>query len=173
LVIVITKPFANQSTVNILPTATTAQIGANPTTPVIDPTSVDISSVPKGTASPEPSDFPLSEDALNALVDVLEPFNVLQENVVIDSTNLGNTLVVDVCAQAGADLREKLPQVMEELAKNYSIYENAVQAISTRMVDCDTNTPLLAIGVPLTDVVAYADGTLDEEAFQAKWKPIG
>ncbi|MBZ0282771.1 MAG: tetratricopeptide repeat protein [Anaerolineae bacterium] len=165
IVIVITRPFANQP--NIVPTATVSQVGVNPTVSIITP--IENLSIPTSTA-----------DTLTPLLDVapllssaLTAFNVPEVSIEIAPTDLGKTLIVDVCVQPGSDLREKLPQVMDILADNNSLYGDDVDGVSARMVDCDTNLPLLMIGVPLLDVVAYADGMLSKEEFQAKWKPIG
>lgn len=173
LAIVIIRPFANQPNATASPRATSPVVVLDPT---VETTPVDISSIPTATpitAPSQESSLTLTEDTTTSLVSVLEAFDVLPANLAIATTDLGDTLVVDVCSQQGSELREKLPQVMETLANNHELYESVAQAVGARMVDCETNSPLIALGVPLSDAVDYADGTLDSEQFQAKWKPIG
>jgi len=90
----------------------------------------------------------------------------------IDSTNLGQTLRVSVCTSAGKEMRELLPRAMETLAKSSVNYASQVQAISVQMVDCTSNSTLLWIGSSIDDATAFANATLSDKDYQAKWRPV-
>ncbi len=173
LVIVIGRPFANQvNQARATNTPSSFVVSENPTAPVASPTLMQSTALPSETVEANPIQQ-LPNEISVALVNNLQSFGISQDDISVTSTNLGNTLVIDVCTQAGAELREKLPQVMYALARNDTIYDQSIDSIGTRMISCDTNTPILAIGVPLADAIGYANGNLTEEKFQAEWKPIG
>lgn len=92
--------------------------------------------------------------------------------VSIDATSLGQTLRVSVCASAGKEMRELLPKAMETLAKSSVNYASQAQAISVQMVDCSANSTLLWIGSSIDDAVAFANSTLSDKDYQAKWRPV-
>lgn len=173
LVIVIGRPFANQGNqAAATNTPSSLVISENPTTVATSPALMQNTALPVETAESNPIQQ-IPDEISVALVNDLQSFDISKDDISVASTNLGNTLIVDVCTQVGAELREKLPQVMDVLARNNTIYDQSIESIGTRMISCDTNTPILAIGVSLADAIGYANGNLTDEEFQAGWKPIG
>ncbi len=175
LAIVIFKPFAvNSPTVPtaigdataqslVLVTPTVEEInGSAPTLELLVPTN-------SATSIPEqpPLDFTSVTSALSQFT--LPP----NGGVTFEETALGKTLVASFCTTAGREMRALLPTAMNELAKVSGPFAEQSNAIAVSMVDCDTNSTLLKLGVPINDVTSFASGTLSEQEFQTKWKPLG
>ena len=70
-------------------------------------------------------------------------------------------------------MRELLPKAMATLAKASTNYASQAQIVAVKLKDCDTKSTLLWIGTTIEDATAFANGTLTDKEFQAKWKPIG
>lgn len=100
----------------------------------------------------------------------LTAFDVAESGVQVETTTLGNTLVANICTTAGVELRSTLPAVMDVLARQ-TLPDNT-DAVGTRMVNCDDNSALLFIVVPVDSAADYAAGNLSEEDFQALWKSL-
>jgi hypothetical protein len=45
-----------------------------------------------------------------------------------------------------------------------------IEAMGTRLINCDDETTLLFIAVPTSTAQTYASGSLSEADFQAAWK---
>lgn len=103
----------------------------------------------------------------------LSDFDVADNSITVEQTTLGDTVVIPVCTEAGATLRETLPKVLKATAQAVSTFSTEAQAIAARMIDCGMDSTLLMIGAIVSDAQAYADGSMSEEAFQATWQPIG
>jgi hypothetical protein len=87
-------------------------------------------------------------------------------------TSLGKTIVVSVCTTAGKEMRELLPKAMDTLAKASTSYADQAQVVSVKMLDCTANTTLLWIGATIEDATGFANSTLTDKEFQAKWQPV-
>lgn len=175
LVIVIARPFATTSDVSptVAMATSTLEIAVNPTTsPDLSATvpSQAVDETPLATFESQAG--VLGDDLTNTITSALSSLNVTKEDVEITQTDLGSTLVVKICAQAGLDMRQKLTAAMNTLAQESNSYANQVAAVGVRMQDCDANTPLLMLGAKIEDALAVASGSLSEEDFQAKWSPI-
>lgn len=118
------------------------------------------------TATGSGSDF-------SAIVTDFSGFTLSTENTVsVSPTNLGQTLGVTICTTAGKEMRALLPKAMETLAKSSTNHTSQVQAISVKMLDCTSNSTLLWIGSGIDDAVAFANATITDKDYQAKWKPV-
>lgn len=155
LIIVVVRPFAPST-----PAATS--VVQNPTA---------VSGTGENTAPTSESQTASGGD-FEGLRPALSAYDVPDNGLNVKSTNLGNTLVVDICTKAGPELRTALPAVMDVLSGQNSIYAGKVDAVGVQMLDCTSNTPLLVIGVPASDATAYAANSITKTDFQAKWKPI-
>jgi len=87
-------------------------------------------------------------------------------------TTLGKALSVSVCTTAGKEMRDLLPKAMDTLAKASTNYASQAQTVAVKMIDCTTNSTLLWIGASTEDAAAFANGTLTDKDFQAKWQPV-
>jgi hypothetical protein len=112
-------------------------------------------------------------DTFSTLLPAFSQFTLPDNSISIQQTELGQTLLVSVCTAAGASLRTTLPQVMDVAARQIGQSTGQIDAIGTRLVDCQNNNALLrTIAVSSADAQAYTSGSLTEEAFQAKWKAV-
>jgi len=104
---------------------------------------------------------------------ILNTFTMPQNNIAIEKTDLGSTLMVSVCTEAGRALRETLPDVLKTLSKESLAFDLRTDAVAVRMLDCASNNDtLLVIGTSIRDARAYAAGDLTDDAFQATWLPV-
>jgi hypothetical protein len=130
---------------------------------------------PIATPEAQPTDAIIStgDDAaannFDALYEALSAFTIPRNGIEISETNAGNTLLVSICTSAGPELRTDLNDAMSIIAINSTAWADQVDAIGAHMVNCGTNSTLLLISAAVEDVVAYADGELDEGEFQSRW----
>jgi hypothetical protein len=144
-------------TLEITPTSTTeAVIGATVEAEVTD----DGSGVSTG------------EEDFSGLYAALTSLNVAESGISIAQTSLGNTLIARVCTEAGPALRQALPAVIMTLAREASALAGEFEAIGANMSDCSNDTTLLMVGAFAEDAQAFADGSLSDAEFQARWQPI-
>ncbi len=187
---------ANTTTTTTLPSPTALGQAAVPTLPVTDFTPIPLDTIvpsdvtevatsasaaeetpaPAFTRTPIPTneqpptpDVQSAGDVYQPLYDALSSFTMPRNGVEVTSTSLGDTLLVSVCTLAGPELRAALPQVMNAIAGISQSLAIDVDAVGARMLNCANNTTLLVIGVPHADAVAYANGDLNDEEFQARW----
>jgi hypothetical protein len=172
LAIVIVKPFAvnaptpeatleaTQSGVLEIPTSESINSG-EPTLTTLPTVLVDTTAAPQAIAD------------LSGVSTAFAGFTLPSDGGVgFADTSLGKTLSVDVCTSAGKAMRDLLPKAMETLAKVSSSYTTQAQFIAVKMVDCTANSTLLWIGASMEDAGAFANGTLADKDFQAKWQPV-
>jgi hypothetical protein len=108
-------------------------------------------------------------DPYEPLYGALSSFTMPRNGIEVSQTGLGETLLVSLCTLAGPELRTALPQAMTAIASVSESLSVNVEAVGARMVNCGNNSTLLVIAVPMDNAIAYANGELDEEAFQALW----
>jgi hypothetical protein len=109
-------------------------------------------------------------DPYQPIYEVLGHFTLPRNSIEITDTGLGSTLLVSICTVAGPELRAALPSAMSAIATVSDSLEGSIEAIGTRMLNCGNNSTLLIIGVAREDAVAYANGQLTDEEFQALWR---
>ncbi|MBI5669868.1 MAG: hypothetical protein HZC41_17875 [Chloroflexi bacterium] len=107
---------------------------------------------------------------LDAYIQALIPYGIAPSGVGVEQTTQGNTVIANICAAPGPEVRSKLPEVMDAIARQP--VGMPVDAVGARMVNCADNSALLLIVVPFSDAQAYASGSLSEEDFQARWKSL-
>ncbi len=169
--LVIFSPQAPSLTVTetVLPTnaESVAQI---PTVETVPPT---MESVTQISASPVPT-VTSSENGgdLGNLSVALSAFELPDESISTEISSLGNTLVVSVCSEAGAKLRQTLPLVIDAVATQLPAILEGQDGVAIRMLDCEAGTTLLFIGVQSEDAQAYAGGNLEKSLFHAKWQTL-
>ncbi len=89
------------------------------------------------------------------------------------STELGETLIVRVCAISGPEFNERLNTVMQALVAIVSVLPADIEALATGLLNCaDPDARLRIVGVPKAMLQQYADGALDERDFQRVWQPL-
>jgi hypothetical protein len=172
-----------------VPTISAEEQALLPTLPVSDFTSVSVDTIvpssvtaeatssldntpaPANTSgpTPQPTPAPAAGDPYAPLFDALHTFTIPRDGIGVTQTSLGETLLVSICTLPGPELRAALPRAMNAIANvSHSLAED-MDAVGARMLNCGNNSTLLVIGVSLENAVAYADGELSEEQFQALW----
>lgn len=102
--------------------------------------------------------------------DALADFTLSDTGIQVVETGLGQTLVAEICSPGGAQIRADLPLIMEALARAASDI-TTVDALATRLISCETNSPFVQMGVPIEQAAAFAAGSLDSAGFQGSWQP--
>jgi hypothetical protein len=109
-------------------------------------------------------------DPYQPVYDALISFTLPRNSVEVTDTDMGSTLLVSICSIAGPEMRTALPEAMSGIASASESLPADVEAIGARMLNCGNNTPLLVIVVRRDDAVAYANGELTDQEFQALWR---
>ncbi|MBC7870067.1 MAG: hypothetical protein H7Y09_04450 [Chitinophagaceae bacterium] len=109
-------------------------------------------------------------DALYAALSTLE---VIEGSAAIEDTTLGQTLLVSVCSQSGAALRDTLSQAMYTFARESRIFTSDADFIGVRLINCVDSSILNVIGVDINDAIGFSDGNLSQEEFRGRWRAIG
>jgi hypothetical protein len=149
-----------------------SSIAQVPTVENIVPTGEVPTLEPASTTIPAVEMTPSSSGSFDNILSALSAFQLPDQPITTETTSLGNTLVISVCTEAGAKLRQTLPMVIDALTTQSQSLSTDLNGTGIRMVDCASNTTLLMIGVSADDTRAYTQGNLDKEAFQAKWQPL-
>jgi hypothetical protein len=168
LVLTSSKKTATKAT----PTAS-AQVSVPTATTVSEDTAIPPTTQP---ATVAPSDTPVpptiaASSAGSEFSDIaaaLSAFDIPDQGIEIVQTDLGDTLRVTACAD-----RSQLAAVMAIVADKSQALTNEIGGIAVNIGDCSAPDSMRAIGVGMSDVLAYLDGSLSEQDFRRLWKPVG
>lgn len=111
-------------------------------------------------------------EAAETILDGLQSAQLNATSIYVVSTNLGETIVADVCTNLGSELRQNLSLALETLAKSDIVYAGDIEAISARMIDCTTTATQRWIGVSNVTAQAYKDAAITDAEFQGEWIPV-
>lgn len=153
----------------------TVTVDADPTevevdiTEEVEPTETDEpTETPEDTPTREPSETPTDEPEAN-LLDKLTSFDIPEDGINVDETDLGDTLIVSVCVLPGPQASEAMLGIMDIMSENIDDFD--VDGIGVEIVDCEADTPLRTIAVSSDDARDYANGDIDQREFQRLWQP--
>jgi hypothetical protein len=110
---------------------------------------------------------------VTTIIDALEGFELARGVGEFRDTNLGATLLFAVCSERGEGLRGTLNEIMPILAENALSVIDDIDAIGVELIDCDTETVINVIAVPLEDAVAFSGGELTDTEFRSRWLAAG
>lgn len=116
------------------------------------------------TAEAVPANYSAVNDALSA-------FPLASAGIVETQTSLGNTVLANVCSASGREMRMLLPQVMNALASQSPSLPETVQAVGVRLVNCESNAPMLSVATEIVSAQSFAQGDLSAGEFAATWQP--
>lgn len=144
-----------------LSTATVEPTTEEPTELI--PTATNTETLPTNT--PEPTEV---TDPFAALYEGLAAFGVPDDGISYEATSLGNSLVVDTCANPGPTANNNIIGIMDVFAAaNLEIPED-VEAITFNINNCDANTTTLILGVERDAFSSYLAGeTSQSDLLQA------
>lgn len=111
----------------------------------------------------------VSADVQVAVLEALADQDTADNSVEVMDTSLGNTLLVGVCTTAGEPMRSALTESMAAFAGLSDDAGAEYAAIGVKLVDCETNSVLRVIAVPVADASAFTAGDLDDAGFEARW----
>lgn len=107
-------------------------------------------------------------DYADMLAVKLETLNVTRDDIVIAETNLGPTLIVEVCAVPVANATASLVTSMNALAETVVDVPD-VDAVGVNLA-CDETRPRV-IAVSASEAAAYGRGEIDARTFRQGWQP--
>lgn len=99
-------------------------------------------------------------------------FNLPEQAVSLESTSIGNMLVVTVCESDRRQARQTLPLALDTLASNIESINGEFDAIGSRVQNCDTGEAWMGVGVSRQLASDFSSGKLETADFQAAWQPI-
>lgn len=152
--------------------------------PTIATPTFTVAASPTETATTTPSPLPptatetpmpqaaISERSLQIIESAFQEMVLADEFVKTVETQNGSTLLVSVCTQSGAALREDIDQAMGILARESRVFTGEVEAVGVELIDCEREETLNAIAVGLNDAIAFSDGGLTLAEFRALWRVI-
>ena len=134
--------------------------------PAIAPTETE-AALASTAVSPETAAF------ITLVSDAISDFEIDETVSGLRSTELGNTVVIHVCAVPGPEFQARLGGVMGAVVSlEASIPENA-EAIAAGLVNCDdADATVRIIGVERGIIQTYANEDIDARDFQGSWKPL-
>jgi len=150
------------------PTATIAVIGSTPIVPTIGATAAAVDKtqeVAVATAEIE------GADTLAALAEQLSAFDVPVDGVQVDTTALGNTLLIATCAPRGPASTQAIINIAEVL-KAETLADD-VEGIGFQLMNCDSGSVSRVIGLSRSQFDDFAAGNITQQEFQTSLRPIG
>lgn len=90
----------------------------------------------------------------------------------VESTTLGQTMLVSVCTTAGDEMRASLGASMTDLSTVADQMGTVADSIGVRLINCETEQTLRVIGAPADAAIQYAGGALDRANYEASWRAL-
>jgi len=88
-------------------------------------------------------------------------------------TELGNTLVIIVCAIPGTEFNTRLNTVLNTVVSLAQDLPEDIEAVAAGLVNCDDpDGNLRIIGVPRSAISAFANEEIKAKDFQRAWQPL-
>lgn len=112
-----------------------------------------------------------AESNTNVILNALSDITLDDTATSIVSTDLGNTLFINVCLQPEQTTRDLLNDLMPTIANNSTSLTD-LDGIGVNLLDCEQGRTVNRIGIAISDARAYAEGTLDEQAFLRTWRAL-
>ncbi len=107
------------------------------------------------------------------LAENIEEFELNRESSGIETTLLGETLILQVCATPGREFNERLIRVMNAVVEFAEEMPESIDAVATGLLNCsDEDAALHVIGVTLSVVMEHAAEEIDAKEFQRAWQPL-
>lgn len=147
-----------------IPTETQVEIESS-VTPEINNTLV-----PTQASTVNPTELP---EYSNSLVAQLSQFNVTNDDINAETTLLGETIQVEVCALPGAESSIRLNETMDAFISSSSMLPATTEAVAVILVNCDDeNVMSRTIGVTKDVLESVANGEIEIKDFQRMWQPL-
>ena len=109
------------------------------------------------------------DERFDTLRQSLSTFQMPDDAIFSEVTQLGNTIVVRLCTEPGPTLRATVKQAMAIISQDVNSFLMDEDAVGVQMIDCAANNTLLTLVTKASDFTDYANGSLTEEEFQSRW----
>ncbi len=122
--------------------------------------------------APDETSTPLSE-FVGAVADSISDFEVDRRASAVHSTELGDTIVIQICAVPGLEFNARLNQVINTMVDQADLIPEDTEAVAAGLLNCDDDSASLRIiGVSVDVVQQYLDEAIDAKEFQRAWQPL-
>lgn len=110
---------------------------------------------------------------VSQFADAIEDFDIDRAQSAIQSTSLGSTLVIRVCAIPGREFNDRLNALMSAAVSLAASMPEEVEAFGAALVHCgDPEANLRVIGVARRAIIEFADEEIESKDFQRAWQPL-
>lgn len=150
----------------------TAEVTIEPTsTPTSPPSVTTTEEVTSEVTEAVPAD-PL-EIVISNIPEVFSDYDLSPDSPQIAATDLGSTLIVEICVQDATTARTILNDAMSIIAGEITDSSGLIDAVGISLTDCQQDAIMNIIASPLTSAIAFANGELTEEEFLKTWRAVG
>ena len=131
------------------------------------PTEADSAPATVSAAAPETVAF------IALVSDAISDFEIDETASGLRITELGESLVLHVCAVPGPEFQARLGGVMKAVVSLDANIPEDAEAIAVSLVNCDdADAAARVIGVERSAIQAYANEEIEARDFQRLWKPL-
>ncbi|MCY3833159.1 MAG: hypothetical protein OXG85_09080 [Chloroflexi bacterium] len=103
----------------------------------------------------------------------IDDFEIAQSETDIQSTELGNTLVMRVCSIPGPELSQRLDTVLHTVASLFDDLPEGIEAVAAGLIHCGDDSAILrVIGVSRGVLAEFAAERIKAKDFQRAWQPL-
>ena len=137
---------------------------------------------PTATATPDASPTPtptIDSDSIrvasfvSSVAETIADFTLVPLESGMLPTELGDTLVVVVCAIPGPELNQRLNAVLTAVASMEGDLPEEIEAVAAGLVNCDDpDAGLRIVGVTRATIRAFANEEINSKDFQRAWQPL-
>lgn len=126
----------------------------------------------------EPDVTPSEVDpAVLALVDAvaqaISEFSIDPRSSDVLASELGSTLIIQVCAVPGREFNARLNLVMDALVGAVAQIPSDIEAVAAGLLNCDDPEAVLRIiAVPVSVIQRFAAEEIEAKDFQRAWQPL-
>ncbi|GAB1421174.1 hypothetical protein MASR2M15_13190 [Anaerolineales bacterium] len=164
---------------NLSPEATLGtNIEATTDTVVVDTSATEVSenAITPVVEQTEESDLTAEASSLVTspeLLEILRPYAVLEDQMGVEMTELGNTLMIPACSVPGPYASEAVDSIVKALSNNLDKVASGVEAFGVRIVSCAVNSlTLRTVGISYANLEQYSNGLLDDKGLQVVLQPL-
>ncbi|MBP6297721.1 MAG: hypothetical protein KA401_00115 [Anaerolineae bacterium] len=140
----------------------------------VDATSAEMAT-PEAVATTDPAvptDTSVTAAGLEPVYEALSAFEVVPDSTVVESTEMGQTASVSICAVT-SQLRTVVPAALTSLARVSTQLPAELQAVGAKFVECTgDNSVLRYVALTMADAQGFANGTLTETDLRARLVPL-
>ena len=136
----------------------------------------DQTPAPSPTFAPSPTYVPLPKaesDFVQQVAQQIDAFSLDTQQTFLIHSNVGNTLVLQTCALPGGDFNAKVASIIQAVVTLADEIPAELDALAAGLLNCDDpGASLHLIGTEARLIRDFANGAIDDRAFQREWKQL-